>query len=496
MFQVLPESPSRASPSGLSGSASAAFSARPGETDESMAAGSAGEDASRQDFSAALNASQLAPGPAVNADASSSLVDAANVPPVAGRGLPQGGRVLPGLPGSGDPAAKDALLAPVSGQSTATTGLFATGKHQQTDKGLTPSGAGAGGGSAALSLPREARMLTATRAATSLPVRDATLAGPDGPGVPAMAEPGPLPAPASPKAAAEMSPGALDATSLAARGGQAPDLSRSLGGQSQAIQAMRLARDEGGRVPIPGDHERLLTTGGSPVEPPASAGDASAHGSVISKPSAVPSAPPAAAPPAASPGDARGDSRTAGQVEAALDQLAGSREGQRNLRPEVNLRHGEFGQVNLRLDSSGESLRATLTAHDPGFVPAVRQALAERGGFERSLAPEQAVQSGVPLTQRVLEASGGSGAGSAGGGSQGSAGGGSGQNPGQGSAHSGPHSEARYGSSPGSDQGTPQPYSAKSRDEGREGSPSESDRAETGETPGGGRSGRERGLYA
>lgn len=201
-----------------------------------------------------------------------------------------------------------------------------------------------------------------------------------------------------------------------------------------------------------------------------------------------------------------------GQVEAALDQLAGSREGQRNLRPEVNLRHGEFGQVNLRLDASGEGLRATLTAHDPGFVPAVRQALAERLGFERLLAPEQVVQSGLPLAQRVVETAGGSGTGLAGGGTQGGGGGGSNQNagqnggqnnsghhsghhPGQTSGESGPHSDPRYGSSPGSDQGTPQPYSASSLDDGREGA-FESDPAETGDAPGSRRGGRERGLYA
>lgn len=191
--------------------------------------------------------------------------------------------------------------------------------------------------------------------------------------------------------------------------------------------------------------------------------------------------------------EARSDAHASGQAEAALDQLAGAREGQRNLRPEVNLRHGEFGLVNLRFDASGESLRATLTARDPGFVPAVTQALAERGGLERVLAPEQA---GLPLAQRVQESTGGTGTGAAGTGSQGSTNPNPGHNSGQGSGQWGGHSEGRYGSSPGSDQGSPQPYSARSRDEGREARPVGSDSAETGDEPGSERGDRGRGLYA
>jgi hypothetical protein len=43
------------------------------------------------------------------------------------------------------------------------------------------------------------------------------------------------------------------------------------------------------------------------------------------------------------------------------------------------LRHAEFGAVSLRLEATvSEGWRAVLAARDPGFVPAIQAALAER----------------------------------------------------------------------------------------------------------------------
>ncbi|MEQ8411662.1 MAG: hypothetical protein RIB52_08925 [Erythrobacter sp.] len=210
--------------------------------------------------------------------------------------------------------------------------------------------------------------------------------------------------------------------------------------------------------------------------------------------------------------DARVDPRIAGQVEAAADQLAGTREGQRNLRPEVTLRHGEFGLVNMRLEASGEDLRATLSARDPGFVPAVRHALAERGAASAS---DWATQAGLAPTQRISEPGGSSGVGMPGGGAQAQAGGsGAGQGSGQqqGQQHGqgqqqgqpGPYEEPRYGSSPGSGQGSPQPYLAHTEGEGRDAPPQGDDASKTrpasrsasGPVPGTASTGRDRGVYA
>jgi hypothetical protein len=84
----------------------------------------------------------------------------------------------------------------------------------------------------------------------------------------------------------------------------------------------------------------------------------------------------------------------------------------------MTLRHAEFGAVSLRIEPSGtQDWRAVLASRDPGFVPAIHAALAER-----------------TVTAAADTA-------------------GAGNNPGQ----NGP-SDQRYGASPNGGQGSSQPY--------------------------------------
>jgi hypothetical protein len=67
------------------------------------------------------------------------------------------------------------------------------------------------------------------------------------------------------------------------------------------------------------------------------------------------------------------------QQEAAIAQVGDLREALRSARPEMTLRHAEFGAVSLRLEQPApEQWRAVLASRDPGFVPAIQAALAER----------------------------------------------------------------------------------------------------------------------
>jgi len=67
------------------------------------------------------------------------------------------------------------------------------------------------------------------------------------------------------------------------------------------------------------------------------------------------------------------------QLESTIAQVGDLREALRSARPEMTLRHGEFGFVSLRLEqASPQDWRAVLASRDPGFVPAIQAALAER----------------------------------------------------------------------------------------------------------------------
>jgi hypothetical protein len=118
------------------------------------------------------------------------------------------------------------------------------------------------------------------------------------------------------------------------------------------------------------------------------------------------------------------------QLEETITAVSDLREALRAARPEMTLRHAEFGAVSLRLEAAGaQDWRVVLASRDPGFVPAIQAALAERA------------------VAAAAETSLGGGGGASGG--QNGAG------------------EPRYGSSLGSGQGGSQPYSGQShsRDE-------------------------------
>ncbi|MFM7349266.1 MAG: hypothetical protein ACKO01_07230 [Erythrobacter sp.] len=68
------------------------------------------------------------------------------------------------------------------------------------------------------------------------------------------------------------------------------------------------------------------------------------------------------------------------QQQSTIDQVGDLREALRSARPAMMLNHAEFGAVSLRLEAGGggEGWRAVLASRDPGFVPAIQHALAER----------------------------------------------------------------------------------------------------------------------
>lgn len=155
----------------------------------------------------------------------------------------------------------------------------------------------------------------------------------------------------------------------------------------------------------------------------------------------APGAPPLAAN-APSPGapagpamsDPAANAKLAPQIEAAIDHIVQARESGRSARSDMVLRHGEFGAVTMRIEANGSDLRATLAARDPAFVPAIQAALAERGVAASIDNPASALSRGSEQGQS------GQSSNNAGGGNAGAGG------------------DQRYGSSPGSGQGSPQPY--------------------------------------
>ena len=146
----------------------------------------------------------------------------------------------------------------------------------------------------------------------------------------------------------------------------------------------------------------------------------------------LPAAQPQAAIPSPAPGDHAAPREGTAQIESAIAQVGEIREALRAARPELTMRHAEFGFVSLRLEATGaaQDWRAVLASRDPGFVPAVQAALAER---------MVAASSGDTAT--------------------------TGNGAGQSSASG---DQQRYGSSPNGGQGSSQPYLAHSgqRDEG------------------------------
>lgn len=123
--------------------------------------------------------------------------------------------------------------------------------------------------------------------------------------------------------------------------------------------------------------------------------------------------------------DRAGEPRApAPQVEAAIEQVGSLREAMRSARPEMTVRHAEFGFVSVRLEQAApDNWRAVLASRDPGFVPAIQAALEERS---------------VMATSESASFSGQSGASQNG------------------------TSDQRYGASPNGGQGSSQPYMGQS----------------------------------
>lgn len=187
----------------------------------------------------------------------------------------------------------------------------------------------------------------------------------------------------------------------------------------------------------------LATTGAptSPLSPsPALASPTSAAAPVLAL---APSPALVAEAGAALAGDPIRSAASAPDAEAMFDQIATLRDAARLARSDVVLRHGEFGTVNLRIDASGApgEWRAALTSRDPGFVPAVQAALAERAVAASS-------EAGANFSQQQNSNANSAGSGAGSGLAQGS-----GQSP--------------YGSSPGGGQGSSQPYSGQTASEGQ-----------------------------
>ena len=133
---------------------------------------------------------------------------------------------------------------------------------------------------------------------------------------------------------------------------------------------------------------------------------------------AIPVPLPHQAAPASQPAAEPRPSDPSAPVETAIAQAGTLREALRAQRPEMVVRHEEFGMISLRLEPAApDQWRAVLASRDPGFVPAIQAALAER-----ALAPlPAATDSGTGMGQN------GTG-------------------------------EQRYGASPNGGQGSSQPY--------------------------------------
>ena len=139
----------------------------------------------------------------------------------------------------------------------------------------------------------------------------------------------------------------------------------------------------------------------------------------------TPAIPAPVPPPTASAPQPAAESRPsdpAAPLETAIAQAGTLREALRAQRPEMVVRHAEFGMISLRLEPAApDQWRAVLASRDPGFVPAIQAALAER-----AISPAQApTDSGTAMGQN------GTG-------------------------------EQRYGASPNGGQGSSQPYPGQS----------------------------------
>ena len=264
--------------------------------------------------------------------------------------------------------------------------------------------------------------------------------------------PAPPPAPVTPPTAA-VAAATLQPATAPARNAAAPARQPEPGARQGAVEAGKGTPQAGpsqaGRVPIRAEHAALpaavpgdvLTELGGEARDTGSATSSAAPTptpAVLADPAlaADASAPAPSAQPnqlTAAPATERSEPRAPSpQQESTIAAVGELREALRAARPELTLRHAEFGPVSLRLEQvAGQDWRAVLASRDPGFVPAIQAALSERA-----------------ITAAAETAS-----------TNGNTNGNTGQNG---------ASDQRYGASPNGGQGSSQPYLAQSsnRDDG------------------------------
>ncbi|WP_086739874.1 hypothetical protein [Erythrobacter colymbi] len=119
------------------------------------------------------------------------------------------------------------------------------------------------------------------------------------------------------------------------------------------------------------------------TDPDPAAAPATTPALAAATPDALPSAAQLAAPqhtPATpAPERAAAQPVPAPQLESTIAQVGDIREALRSARPSMTVHHAEFGMVSLRLEQAApEQWRAVLASRDPGFIPAVQAALADR----------------------------------------------------------------------------------------------------------------------
>lgn len=237
--------------------------------------------------------------------------------------------------------------------------------------------------------------------------------------LPVAAAPTPAPAPDGSAQTATRRAAAASPTASPATGTQPAAVSNRVPRAAAALPAAPASFAE--PAPVPATEPSLAPGMGGTAE---AAPDPEAPASASAAPSPATSAAANIAPSLPERGaQPRGAApvHAAPQIESAIAQVGDIREALRSARPAMTLQHAEFGAVSIRLEPAApDQWRAVLASRDPGFVPAIHAALAER-----------AVTAAADTS-------------------------------GQFSGHSGTHqngtADQRYGSSPNGGQGSPQPY--------------------------------------
>lgn len=190
----------------------------------------------------------------------------------------------------------------------------------------------------------------------------------------------------------------------------APRLAMALPGEPPAAPPARAATAVDAAKPEPALTAPMPAASGSAPPSAATPGDvgvadtdpaSTAAAAPAAAPAVASAATPAPVPPALAalapaptptPAPERTDLRAESpgpQQQSTIDQVGTLREALRSARPAMTLHHAEFGAVSLRLEATGsEGWRAVLASRDPGFVPAIQTALAERAVMAAAASPD------------------------------------------------------------------------------------------------------------